>query len=141
MVHDRNGLEVLSRADCLALLASVQVGRVGVSIDALPTILPVNFGLDGDDIVFRTVRGTKLVEATRNAVIAFEADEVDAGTATGWSVVVTGRSHEVTEAEEIARLDHLHLASWALDGRADHWVRIRADLVSGRRIANAAEAS
>ena len=39
------GLEVLSREECLSLMATVSVGRLGVSIDALPAILPVNFVL------------------------------------------------------------------------------------------------
>jgi nitroimidazol reductase NimA-like FMN-containing flavoprotein (pyridoxamine 5'-phosphate oxidase superfamily) len=74
---DRNGLEVLSREECLRLLGTAVLGRVAVSTAALPTILPVNFRFDGRQVLIRTGRGTKLDAATRNAVVAFEVDEVD----------------------------------------------------------------
>jgi hypothetical protein len=87
---DRNGLEVLSRDECLRLLGTAALGRVAVTTAALPTILPVNFRFDGRHILIRTGRGTKLDAATRNAVVAFEVDEVEPATREGWSVVVTG---------------------------------------------------
>src|SRR6187401_2874753 len=66
MEIDRNGLEVLDRAECLRLLSTATLGRIGVQYGALPTVLPVNFVLDGCDIVIRTGRGTKLDAATDN---------------------------------------------------------------------------
>ena len=45
MERDRNGLEILDRSECLRLLAGSSVGRVAVSVGALPVILPVNFRL------------------------------------------------------------------------------------------------
>jgi hypothetical protein len=47
MEIDRNGLEVLSRHECLRLLGTATLGRIGVTSDALPTVLPVNFRFDG----------------------------------------------------------------------------------------------
>ncbi|MGZ4140125.1 MAG: pyridoxamine 5'-phosphate oxidase family protein, partial [Actinomycetota bacterium] len=55
-----SSLRELSREECLELLAGAVVGRLGVSIRALPTILPVNFAVLRDRIVVRTVPGTKL---------------------------------------------------------------------------------
>ena len=74
MELDRNGLEVLASDQCLRLLAQAPLGRVGLTSGALPVILPVNFLLQEDHILVRTGRGTKLDAATRNAVVAFEAD-------------------------------------------------------------------
>ena len=87
---DRNGLEVLEREECIALLGSVTVGRIAITSNALPVVLPVNFVLLDDRIVIRTSRGTKLDAATRNTVVAFEVDEIDMVEQTGWSVLVTG---------------------------------------------------
>ena len=53
MELDNNGLEVLSRSESLALLAMTTIARVGVTVDALPVVLPVNFAFDGNQIVLR----------------------------------------------------------------------------------------
>lgn len=52
MEIDRNGLEVLSRDECLRLLAGMRLGRVVVTEMALPAVFPVNYALTGADIVF-----------------------------------------------------------------------------------------
>src|SRR5215471_15598553 len=98
---DRNGLEVLGRDESLRLLSSAVLGRIAVSSGALPTILPVNFRFDGRRILFRTGVGSKLSAATDHAVVAFEVDEIDAATQTGWSVMVTGVAREVTDPAEL----------------------------------------
>ncbi|MEV0831043.1 pyridoxamine 5'-phosphate oxidase family protein [Nonomuraea rubra] len=59
---------------------------------ALPAVQPVAFHLDGERIVIRTGIGSKLAAATRNAVVAFEADEFDPEERTGWSVTVIGHA-------------------------------------------------
>jgi len=130
---DRNGLEVLGRDECLQLLASMTLGRVGCTSGALPIVLPVNFRLVGDEVVFRTGVGTKLDAATRNAVVAFEVDDMDPLSHEGWSVLVTGVSREVADPEELASLVASAIPRWAprSDGRV---VAISTDLVSGRRI-------
>lgn len=133
MEIDRNGLEVLDRDECLTLLARTTLGRVGVTIGALPSVLPVNYRLVGEEIVIRTGAGTKLDAATRNAVVAFEVDDMDPVEHTGWSVLVTGVAREVVGAEEIAELTRRPLARWAPrgDGRI---IAISTELVAGRRI-------
>lgn len=132
MEVDRNGLEVLGRTECLALLATVTLGRIGLTSAALPTILPVNFRLVGDDIVVHTAAGTKLDAATRNAVVAFEADAMDPVEHTGWSVVVTGVAREAVD-DELAALTRVPLARWAPLGD-ERVIAIAAQLISGRRI-------
>ena len=133
MEIDRNGLEILDRAECFRLLGTASLGRIGVQSGALPTVLPVNFVVDRDAIVIRTSPGTKLDAATRNAVVAFEADTIDSVYHTGWSVTVTGVAREVVDSDEIERMASLPLAHWA-PGPADRFVAISTELVSGRRI-------
>ena len=75
MEVDRNGLEVLSRDECLRLLRTATLGCIGATSDAMPTVLPVNFRFDGRQILIRTGAGTKLGAATDNAVVA-DCDEL-----------------------------------------------------------------
>jgi nitroimidazol reductase NimA-like FMN-containing flavoprotein (pyridoxamine 5'-phosphate oxidase superfamily) len=131
---DRNGLEVLSREQCLHLLSTAVLGRLAVSTAALPTILPVNFCFDGQRILFRTGNGTKLHAATRNAVVAFEVDEIEPATQTGWSVVVTGVARELTGRDELDDAAEQPLERWA-PGPDHRVVAVSTDMVSGRRIA------
>jgi nitroimidazol reductase NimA-like FMN-containing flavoprotein (pyridoxamine 5'-phosphate oxidase superfamily) len=133
MEVDRNGLEVLRREACLRLLDRATLGRVAVTSAALPTVLPVNFRLAGDRIVFRTGEGTKLAAATRNAVVAFEVDGIDPVDHTGWSVVVTGMARPIVEADDLDALDRLGIPRWA-SGPDGHLVEISLEMVSGRRI-------
>ena len=98
-------------AECLRLLASVAVGRIVYTQRAMPAVELVNFALDGGDIVIRTDPGGALAAATHHTVVAFEADEVNAATGQGWSVMAVGRSREVTEPQDIARLRDIGLRS------------------------------
>ena len=122
----------------MTLLARERLGRVAVAPDGTrPTILPVNYVLDGASIVFRTAPGSKLTAALRNGHVAFEIDGFDALAHTGWSVVVTGHAEEITEPQELARAGRLPLRPWAV-GDKSHYVRIPTDNVSGRRIVHRA---
>jgi len=129
---DHAGLEILPFGMCLRLLASVPVGRVGFFADGEMVILPVSHVVDGQDLVFRTARGSKLSAAEGQNLVAFEADEYDEQTQSGWSVVVTGRAEVIYEATEIQRLSRLALHPWVTAVERPFWIRIRANAVSGR---------
>jgi nitroimidazol reductase NimA-like FMN-containing flavoprotein (pyridoxamine 5'-phosphate oxidase superfamily) len=131
-------IEDLPHDECLRLLASVPVGRVGVTIDALPAVLPVNFVVRGDAVVFRTVPGTKLDAATAGSVVAFEADGYGTDSdPSGWSVLARGVAREITDPDELAAARALPLESWAWDGGADRFVRIELTVLTGRRVRSA----
>lgn len=133
MSRDRNGLEVLTRTECLRLLSSRHVGRVGVSIEALPVVLPVNYAVMDGDIVVRSGPGTKLDAALAGAVVAFEVDLVDEASETGWSVLVQGVATVIAEPAVLAQAQSLSLRPWA-GGPKDHFVRISSEHMSGRRL-------
>ena len=105
-------LNVLSTAECFELLRRGHLGRVGVSIDALPVILPVVYRFDDDSIWFFTEEGTKLNAALCNAVVA-------------------------SEEADVSRLSALHRDGLfaGAPGRRDHLVRIPISQVSGRSFA------
>ena len=129
---DRAGLELLSRDECLRLLATGGIGRVGFHTGALPVVLPVTYALDEDGVVVRVRAGSQLELAMRDAVVAFEIDDVDPVRGTTWSVAVTGVTSRIDDPGDLARAKVLPLDAWAADD-SDRFVRISLDLVSGRR--------
>ncbi|MCT9009497.1 pyridoxamine 5'-phosphate oxidase family protein [Streptomyces sp. NPDC054766] len=127
----------LDRQECMRLLAKVPVGRVVYTRQALPAVLPVNFCLDTDNsVLLRTSSGSDLVRAIDGVVVAFEADEFDAETRSGWSVVVTGRATVVTDPAEHERLSQVGPASW-MPLRNAVFVRIESEMVTGRDLRGA----
>ena len=98
-------------------------------------IRPVNYVFDerSQSVVFRCSGGTKLISLLGAARAWFEVDEIDAANRTGWSVIIAGVTEPVTQRHEVARLERLALHSWVA-GPDAHWIRIRARVVSGRRI-------
>jgi nitroimidazol reductase NimA-like FMN-containing flavoprotein (pyridoxamine 5'-phosphate oxidase superfamily) len=125
-------MEVLSREESLALLASVPVGRIVFTVRALPAVQLMNFVVDNGGIVIRTGPGTKLAATLRNGVVAFETDEIDSARSTGWSVTVIGRIQEITDPFELERLDAA-LTPWA-PGEREHFLKITPEVVTGRRL-------
>lgn len=128
-----SGLARLDRAECIELLAGPPVGRLVFTHRALPDVLPVNYLLDGDHLLIRLNSGSVAATATRDAVVAFEVDEIDIPARAGWSVTVVGRAHEITEATELRRAQSLQLTPWVADVR-DHFVSIAVEKVTGRRL-------
>ena len=133
MQPDGPVLEELSRAECLRLLATVTIGRISYTRQALPAVEPVNFALDDGTIVIRTDAGGKFAAAAHRAVVAFQADHLDLVRRSGWSVTVVGRCEEVTGAGDVARLDELRLETWA-PGARNHFLRIVPAIVTGRKL-------
>lgn len=132
------GLKVLDRAECMQLLASTKLGRVILSVAALPAAFPVNYRVRGAAIIFRTGPGTKVTRALDSNVVGFEVDSVDERTGTGWSVLVIGSATIISDPDEIDALEQWGIPSLAGD-RLPLFVRISIDQVSGRRIPDASD--
>ncbi|WP_283137141.1 pyridoxamine 5'-phosphate oxidase family protein [Rhizohabitans arisaemae] len=133
MKLDSAGLEILTREDCLDLLASVPIGRIVFTDRALPAVQPVNFRMDRESIVIRAAAGSKLAAAAAGSVVAFEADDLNVDLESGWSVTAVGYARCVHDPGEIARLSLLPLRPWA-PGKRDDFVVITPTQLSGRRI-------
>jgi uncharacterized protein len=134
LATDRAGLEILHLGDCFLLLGSVPLGRIAFVAGGEVVILPVNFMVDGQDVVFRTGAGSKLSAVEVGHYVGFEADSYDAAAGTGWSVVVNGLAEVVESGEEAARLERLGLCRWGGADSGPVWVRIRPVTITGRRI-------
>lgn len=123
----------LRRDEALKLLGTIHLGRVAFTERALPAIRPVNHLVDAGDIIVRTHGGSGLLGRTlASEVVAYEADEIDAATRTGWSVVVTGAATRVVDPAALDRYQRL-LTPW-VDAEMELVVRIRPDIVSGYRL-------
>jgi nitroimidazol reductase NimA-like FMN-containing flavoprotein (pyridoxamine 5'-phosphate oxidase superfamily) len=132
MWHEERALVALSRGECLELLRGEEVGRVVFTERALPAIMPVSYAILDDEVILATSSGSRLAEAARGGVLAFEVDHLDPATRTGWSVVVTGMPEYVVHPLERSRVLSV-LPSWA-PGRHDLLLRLPVTVVTGRRI-------
>lgn len=133
MFVEERSLEAMSHRESIAMLAGASVGRVVFTVAALPAIVPVTFAVYGDAIVMRTSAGTRLALAADHGVLAFEADDVDAVTRTGWSVVVTGIAELVTDPVQRGVIHGL-VEPFA-PGHNDVCVWLPMAVVTGRRVA------
>ena len=123
----------LDRGECLAFLRSVRVGRVILpgTAPGPAAVLPVNFVLDGEQVVIRTGEGTILAAARSGAFVTFQADLIDETQGgRGWSVTVAGPAHEGT-GTVMHWLEGLPLAPIA-GGTREHYVLIPVETAEGR---------
>jgi hypothetical protein len=130
---DGNGLETIGEQECLSLLGSATIGRLALSVRALPVVLPVSFALTADGILIRTTADSRLDQACDQAVVAFEVDGFDPVRQAGWSVLVQGTATVLTAPGELHEADRLGLAVWGCP-QAAAFVRVGLDLVTGRRL-------
>jgi nitroimidazol reductase NimA-like FMN-containing flavoprotein (pyridoxamine 5'-phosphate oxidase superfamily) len=125
----------LDEQQCWALLASHQIGRLGVNADLFPLIFVVNYGLDAATVIIRTHAGTKLNNCHQTRV-GFEVDDIDYLTRSGWSVLVRAIADTVTGAERdrlIERTSAHPVQPWA-PGEHGHWLRLTPLMITGRRL-------
>ncbi|MCX4767961.1 pyridoxamine 5'-phosphate oxidase family protein [Streptomyces sp. NBC_01275] len=123
----------LGRTECAELLSTHGVGRLAVSTTQGPVIVPVNYSVVDDTIVFRTAEGATPSLAS-GCQVAFEVDRIDDAFSQGWSVLVRGRARTVTDLDEKRRLAKQEYSGPWAGGRRDLWVRIEPYAVTGRRI-------
>lgn len=110
------------------MLSGHSVGRLAViADDGLPFVVPVNYQVAGETVVFRTDAGTKL-DALRRHPVAFQLDSIDPLHRTGWTVLVQGIAHEAVPHE----LKSVNVEPWL--GPKQYWIQIVPRYISGRRI-------
>lgn len=123
----------LDHDECLRLLAGAVIGRVIFTEAALPAAQPVTFLLDGEEVLFRTAGGDKLAAATLHTVVAFQADDLDLVTRTGWSVLGIGEAYEVVVPRRLAALADRLPDPW-VPARTAHTIAIPLQRLTGRRV-------
>ena len=130
---DMRGGETLSRRHCLDLLGTATVGRVALTLGALPVVVPVDYRLWQEHIVFRTEADSRLDTAARDAVVAFEVDALGPSHPWGWSVMVTGLATDVSETSAASEIEFSPTGWWVTGGK-DHLIAVATDIVAGRRL-------
>ncbi|MET7761359.1 pyridoxamine 5'-phosphate oxidase family protein [Streptomyces sp. NPDC005336] len=123
----------LSPQECRDRLSTHGVGRVSVTTSRGPAIIPVNYSMIDDAVVFRTAPDASPAAAA-GAEIAFEVDHIDPALSQGWSVLVIGRARQITEPAAVQRLtEQAYSTPWP-GGSRDMWLRIDPHSITGRRI-------
>lgn len=117
-------------AECYDLLASRSVGRVAFVVDGAPSVIPVNHAVDGDDIVFRTSPHSELGRSMAHGSVAFQVDDFDDFSQSGWSVLVHGSAQYDDSSDGLPGEPP---SPWA-EGVRGLLVRIRPRQVTGRRL-------
>jgi uncharacterized protein len=128
-----DGLELLTEDQCRQLLSGGEVGRVGITMGALPAIFPVNYRMVDGAIVFRTAPGTKLTAAMERSVVAFEVDDYQLADRSGWSVLAVGQAEVVDDPDTGCKALDAGLEPF-VDGARTAIVRIEPQFLSGRRL-------
>ncbi|TMQ86469.1 pyridoxamine 5'-phosphate oxidase family protein [Actinomadura soli] len=129
-----NELQRLDPATCLTLIQRAPVGRIAwAQDDGTVTVLPVNFVLDGEDLVFTTAPGAKLDAVRAGRPLTFEADDLEPALKTAWSVLLTGPAEIITDPGEAERLRTLPLTPW-IRSHDTVFIRLTPREVTGRRI-------
>ena len=82
----------LSPSACWDLLATATVGRLALSVRALPMIVPVRYLVDDASVAISLGRPGLPLTTVHEAVVAFAVDAIDEGSATGWMVQMQGRA-------------------------------------------------
>jgi len=135
---DARGSEMLPTSECKRLLAlgakQHHHGHLGIPTDSAPLVLPIDYAIDGSDIVLQVGEG--LFAQLSGRLIAFQVDnssqdgQIDSSNDEGrWSVLVRGLATPVDSGE---LPDHLPEPRVAEPG--NRLVHIRADVLTGRRL-------
>jgi uncharacterized protein len=120
--------------ECLDRLRSGVVGRVAMSTPGGPHIIPLTYVVVGESVVVATSPYSVLGTYGRGATVAFEVDQLDEATRTGWSVVVRGRVEAVTDRDQVARLDREWRPQLWADGSRSLFLRILITEMTGRAL-------
>jgi len=132
MDHKPRRMIEMTRAESLRRLAEVSFGRIVFTEHAMPAIRPINHIVDNGAVIVRTHLGAGLQNGKR-VVVAYEADDIDAGEHLGWSVIITGLATIIRDRADVTRYEQL-LRPW-VNGITSDFIRIEPELVTGYELA------
>jgi uncharacterized protein len=122
----------LSAEESWQLLSRAKFGRLAMAVGGEIDIYPIDFAVDGLDVVFRTAEGTKLVEVVLSNTVSLETDERDLERGVAWSVLVKGTARLLESFSEIEAAEGLDINPWTGTPK-DRFVRITDTRITGRR--------
>jgi nitroimidazol reductase NimA-like FMN-containing flavoprotein (pyridoxamine 5'-phosphate oxidase superfamily) len=124
----------LPRHQSESLLRAGSAGRIAVCTFDGPYVVPVNYSVVDESIVFRTTEDSFLATHAPNAIVALEVDQFDYENHRGWSVVARGQAHRIGNLRE---LEHV-LAMWEprtwADGPRTAFIKFPWKDLTGKRL-------
>jgi hypothetical protein len=124
-------LEELDAPECLRLLGTASLGRLGFTEAALPAVQPVTFLLAEGAVLMPAVPGSRWVGAIRGDIVVLGVDSFSGDQTHGWAVTVVGPARLVGPSR--AAGGGAAAATW------DCFLRLEPGLVTGwRRTADVA---
>lgn len=106
--RDDGYFDSLDEAECRKLLASGNVGRVAWQSDLGINVMPVNYEVVDNHVVFHTSQTGPLASLLEPTQVGFQIDEIDVEAAVGWTLLVRGTTGPARGLDSI---------SWVPDGR------------------------
>lgn len=128
MIADPRHMCAVSPGQALRLLASVPIGRVVFTSDALPAICLVDHAVVDGEVIIRCHDGAAVLTAI-DQVVAYEADLIAPDTRRGWSVTITGKAALVEAAHDVARYEQA--LQPCVDTPMNQVIRIAPGLITG----------
>lgn len=132
----------LTYAQCRELLGSSVLGRVAFHDQDGIAVLPVNYSIVDETIIFRTSAYSSLAKApmadsrsgSSGHQVSFSVDHIEHEARLGWSVLARGFAELVQDDDE---LDHIKRTwdpePWA-SGARPVYIRLRFKQLTGRRL-------
>lgn len=92
----------MTSEECEQFLTCARIGRLGVTIEEGPYVVPVGFGYAGGKIFFHTCnKGLKMESLRRSPSVCFEVDEALSDATMYKSVVVFGTAEIIDDEEKM----------------------------------------
>ena len=129
-----NEPRAMTELECRRLLAAGGVGRVAFNAPDGPHIVPVNYAVVADTVIFRTTPFSLLGTVGWGHRLAFEVDHVDHERWRGWSVVAAGPAELVENEEELSVIRTFWDPKPYAGGERLLYIRLPWDKLTGRQI-------
>lgn len=129
-MSEQNPMKTLSGEECWERLGQEEFGRLAYHLADEVHIAPINYAVQGEDLLFRTAEGSKLLGVVMNQDVAFEIDRISDEDEVAWSVVARGAAR-ILEGDEARAADNLRLRPWVSTDKFNV-VAIAVEELSGR---------
>lgn len=126
--YDNDVVEELTTNQCWDLLRTHELARLAFHLGPEIHLVPINYAVDDETLLFATAPGNKLVGVLMNPDVVLEIDEYDEVSAR--SVVVRGTARRLEEDEQ-HRAEALPLRPWVPSPK-DEVVEISPTEITGR---------
>ena len=133
-VTDTRNFAHLSSEECWRLVGDHGIGRVVFAGDTLTQIVPTTYDAVSGTAYFRAPTFGELARRVDGRTTTLQVDEIDRGTFTGWSVLMTGTAHRVEDAATVASLWSLGRPRAWFPGKQTQWIALPVDSLRGQRV-------